>query len=308
VTAKEKSVLNRQSLIRWSTKFYVLAAVVSGSAAAPTAFAAQGDAKPQSPEEKEAAKLSKAGMAEHAAGRHVAAAALYHRAFNLDPAFVNYLYAAARAEQAAGMLTEAERDFAEFLAVAKEPNEKIREAGTHLAKVRQETALAAIRAESAAEERRQQMLDDAKKSEQARLLAISEERARWAADAREAQLNPSIGRGSTGTPGAWRAPTSTALFWLGALSAVAGIRVWSVASTDEGDLQARVAPGTKASLTYTDAQTEARRIDVQYRIGDGLFFSGAGIAIVGLLLKPSANTASLHLEPSANGLSIAGAW
>lgn len=64
----------------------------------------------------EAAALSAVAATKAKAGEFALCASLFHEAYRKDPAFLGYLYSAARCEQKAGDLDAAERDYRQFLA------------------------------------------------------------------------------------------------------------------------------------------------------------------------------------------------
>jgi hypothetical protein len=99
---------HRPSPHRWIATFVLAASTLASPAQGQTAEEGK----------KRAIGYSMAARAELDARRPDQATELYRKAYEADPSEPGYLYSVARAEQAAGRLDDAERDFLAFLKVA----------------------------------------------------------------------------------------------------------------------------------------------------------------------------------------------
>ncbi len=95
--------------------------------------------------QQEALGLSQRALDAYLAGDFARAALLYAQAFRTWPGELLYLYNAARAEQRAGQLEAAERDYAQFVDEAPPDHVELDKARLHLAEVRAARKAAAAR-------------------------------------------------------------------------------------------------------------------------------------------------------------------
>ncbi len=159
----------------------VVAALGIALATAPMPAAA---ATPKAQQE-EAAALSRLAAKRAESGEFAKAAEMFHEAYRIDAGYPGYLYSAARAEEKAGMLAEAERDYTKFIDVAPKGHPKLGDAAKNLNHVRSLRSTAVTAAEAA-----KKAASEKAAAESAAAARLAEERAaadRIAAEKAKAQ-------------------------------------------------------------------------------------------------------------------------
>lgn len=211
-------------------------------------------------------------------GQIALAGQMFHAAFKLNASAWEYLYSAARAEQLAGDIPGARRDYARYLGGAPQD---------HALRPRAEKYAAEV--------------------EEAHEAAEREARARRRVEmARERELAETGGADYRRT-GGW------ATVAIGALSTGVGLWMYGGARGRKSDLEARASPaadGVIRAISYREAQAEADVIRGDLRLGGAVLGAGAAIAALGGWLVWSAkdDAAPVPAVGVGRGGSMTFAW
>ena len=250
----------------------------------PAAAAAAGNIKPVD----EAAAISQIAMVKAKTGDFKLCAELYHQAYRINPAFLGYLYSAARCAQKGGDLDAAERDYRALLARAPADNELVPRASRHI-----EEVLAVRRAAPAPKP----VVKPGKP------VPVAPKPAKKPPPTVVAPAQPASD---------WQRPAG----WVGVAVGGAALALggwWLVDGLGQrGDLMERLdnrKGGLVAGITYTEAQ--AAEDDYRGALQRGAIAAGSGLLLGGIgawLLAAAPEAPAVSLLPAPGGFRLRLAW
>lgn len=255
-------------------------AVAVIAAAGPSDWAHAAPARPQAPgaappavqPSQTAEELARQAAAVAQRGDMALAAKMFHAAFRLSPLDWAYLYSAARAEQLAGDIDAARRDYKQFLKEAP-PDHALR---ARAKKYAEEVEIKYGEAMQAQQMEQQKLAAAARKRSDANDSAKTLRVAGWVA----------LGVGAVGLGvGAWG---------------------YAVASAERADLEALTTPPPQEpirAISYAEAQSRAEAIRGDLRLGSGLMAGGVALLAVGGWLAWPAKTSNSPAPSVALALS-----
>lgn len=235
----------------------------------------------------EAAAISQIAMAKAKAGDFKLCAELYGQAYRTNPAFLGYLYSAARCAQKGGDLDAAERDYRSLLARAPADDDLAKRARVHIEAVLQARANA-----------------KPPPSPTPPVGAVAQP-----APAAVARLPAAV---SETNPDAWQRPTGWAAVVLGGTAAALG--VWWIADglRQRADLQERLDVRTDGLVIgMTPAEAHADEDAYGATLNRGIAFAAGGLLVGGLgtwLLATAPESVALRVLPAPDGFLLRLAW
>ncbi len=261
----------------------------------------------------EAAAISQIAMTKAKAGDYKLCAELYHQAYRTDPAFLGYLYSAARCAQKGGNLDAAERDFRALLRRAPADHELAPRAQKHIEEVLKTRAEAPPIAEppKGTAGKGDAGKGDAGKGD--------------AGKGRAGQGAPSgkgAAAGGTGPgvvkkaeplpkPATWKRPTGLAGLVAGGLAVAVGGWLLVDGSMARADLVERL-DNRKDGLVVgmTPAEARADEEDYQSSLRLGAIAAGGGLVLAGVggWLLATAPQKKVSLLPTTNGVALVIGW
>lgn len=236
--------------------------------------------------QQEALSLSQRALDAYLAGDFARAALLYAQAFRTWPGELLYLYNAARAEQRAGQLETAERDYQQFVDEAPPDHVELEKARAHLAEVRA-----------------------------ARNAATPSPKATAPASAKPSpapRVDPVVPRSQPAPPSTSAARSTGAVVLLvgGVGLAIGGGVLLAGAAGDQSVLDgklAQVKDGGIVGIDHATAASEQAAINGRIYTGWALVAGGAVAGVIGGVLLATAPKAQVAVAPwpSGNGLTLA---